>query len=1083
MPNLGHYDRHGGYTNQAIIIGKKIKTTQAGNMSTWEVECSRGSEWFEGGELEPDDRGVNAAGICFEMLCNDVTWMGAQESFLHQASFESVRDKIADYPISPLITEQAEAQALLARLFEYHDLFGRPHQDTWQFELGIWEHGDIDVDALPVIDSDDLTEEPELVGELWADTINYVRVRYSDREHLFKEKLSEPASDPNNFRIVGEKRAVELSREWCTDNAFANYIASVYLGINAQPKIPGSIRVKRESVDAKNLWPGKLAMLNVASDGRSYVIRLLNMDWPAANKGDVGFTIENERGIWPRRYTQPPIPFPGDFIVDPAEIKNERILELPSGELKTSGEIQIAVLAQRPSDKMAGFAVHCGLDEDAFDLVAPHNHFAAYGKIVDVAYPDSTDTLDTTVGFHVELFGVDKINAQTDTQRNDRTVLIVINNEIMSEGLVEPLGAGKFKVFSLRALYGTEKQTHAIGDEVFFIERAKIVPIENRNFAPGATRWFKLQAYTATQEYDLALVDPFSYTFHAGPPLGSIFDLALTSDAKVDSAGVLEALIYARWSYLEDQDINLFALAYRRTPGEVIETPSEVWIYRTVDPIDNNSAGYDFRVTPFQSYDVKVRPINRFGTAGEWSDIETIVSGAIDLFSITGLELAGQGADHNLYGRDAHLACRLNSPSQGTSIEGGPNGISGGIFDPLYIEFEWKIYEGALTLSQINAGEISPGVPIVRLDRESSTQPNWDWNLDRNIAAVLRTHPGAPALGCPLFTVWCGAHDKFNRAAAPAIIVVPKAPPTVGSNLLMNSASGAMDLSWLNPNVEAIDYIEININGILLGNIRRVPFPGTTHHVIPLINGLSYKFQLRWFDKFGLASSYLESDWSPVVGGFVGVELVDFSRESGPIIDGDTVAVTSRNPGAEIYYRGDANPAGPSDIHYTVPIIITGGNITITAAAVLNGVTGPSLTRNFATYTPGGGGGDPPPTRPDPPFFLPNNNSPEGPNYGGVFNTGSHDFLDVYLASIQDGTWNIFYTIAQGIFGVPADPTHSGGTPTGATIKVTSPTDHKTIRVTDPTDNRFHIKALVWKPGADTEDSIIVHGVYSIIHS
>src|SRR5207244_7663324 len=64
-------------------------------------------------------------------------------------------------------------------------------------------------------------------------------------------------------------------------------------------------------------------------------------------------------------------------------------LELPSG-LKDSSAIQVAVLAQRPSSQIVGFRVYSSVDNASYDLVAPENNFAAYGKVVDAAYPSST---------------------------------------------------------------------------------------------------------------------------------------------------------------------------------------------------------------------------------------------------------------------------------------------------------------------------------------------------------------------------------------------------------------------------------------------------------------------------------------------------------------------------------------------------------------------------------------------------------------------------------------------------------------------------------------------------------------------
>jgi hypothetical protein len=172
----------------------------------------------------------------------------------------------------------------------------------------------------------------------------------------------------------------------------------------------------------------------------------------------------------------------------------------------------VAVLAQRPSVSIVGFRVHVSVDDVVYDPIAGQKDFAAYGKIVNATYDDTTDDLDESVGVQVEMFGPDDIQSQTDTQRDDDNLLAFFGDtgEIASCGAMSNLGSGVKRVYLRRRLYGTAKASHAIGTEVWFIQRSQLVPVSNVAFVADATVFFKLQTLTATQELPIDDAPAFS---------------------------------------------------------------------------------------------------------------------------------------------------------------------------------------------------------------------------------------------------------------------------------------------------------------------------------------------------------------------------------------------------------------------------------------------------------------------------------------------------------------------------------------------------------------------------------------------
>jgi hypothetical protein len=514
MANLGHWDPHGAYRYQAMIAGKKVKCRNE-QVPNWEVEVGRGLPWFANTELEyDDDRGVNGAGIFYEWVTDDVFGRGYPEALLLQSSFENVRTRIDDFRISPFITDRQDFRSQVATLFEYFDLWARNTDGL--IELGQWEHGAIDIGSLPHIGPDDYVEEPDLTPSDFDDCVSKVTVVFSDREHSFKERPSQPYYNPNIFRITGEPRDVVLRRPWITDAALANRYAVEYGTMQCRPLISGSVKIRRDRARALGIRAGNLFVLDWASRDMSIVMRCKRRQWPAFNDQAASLTVENERGIWPSIYVPPPVPVPGNFVVSPTAIVHERIVELPSA-LRNKNALQVAVLAQRPSDSVTAFVTHVSRDDDVYDIAAPRNNFAAYGRVVNAAYPAVGPVLDTATGIQVEIFGVDNIGSQTDTQRDDRNLLLFVNGEIMSVGQVTPLGAGKYRIYVHRSLYGSTQSFHAIDSECFFIYRNNITPIDNRIFVAGETCFFKLQPYSSNQEYDLTLISAIEHTFASGP--------------------------------------------------------------------------------------------------------------------------------------------------------------------------------------------------------------------------------------------------------------------------------------------------------------------------------------------------------------------------------------------------------------------------------------------------------------------------------------------------------------------------------------------------------------------------------------
>jgi hypothetical protein len=604
----GHYDPHPGYRNVAIIVAKSAKC-RGTSMPTCKSEIARGLPWFNGGGVDSDDRGVNIAAIFYDWLTDTVTGRGLPESALHQASFEAERTALDNFRISPLITNQQPFRTYVAQLAEYADVWIR--RSGAQLELGHWQRGDIDVDALPEVTDDDLAGEPDLTPLTWDDCLTKVTVKYCDRAHNFKEVNSEPYYNGHVFRVIGEPREETLSRLWITDAALANQYATEYGIAYSRPGMSGSVPLLRARAKALGLHkPGVLFRLNSATLGLSIVMRSTRVAWPADADGIATLTVQSERSIWPERYVQPPAPHPGNFVVSVPAIANARVFELPSG-LKDSSAMQIAVLAQRPDDAVIGFRTHISTDNGTYDLAGTQEAFATFGKVV--SYAGFSGGLNE---FQVEIFGPDDLESQTDTQRENNTLLCFTGNEVVSVGQVQFLGGGLRRVFSTGPRYGATASGFPLDAPCWFILRSQLVRLENRNFLQNATRFFKFQPFTQGTEQTISSLVAYPYVFSDTPAVNSITNLVLGTDWDMPEQDEITARISATWDAVADV-----------TGYDVgIKLSSAVnWLTRSVGNVLSTEWT---RLLPGTSYEVRVRAFNQHGEPGLWSLPVTIVSSA-----------------------------------------------------------------------------------------------------------------------------------------------------------------------------------------------------------------------------------------------------------------------------------------------------------------------------------------------------------------------------------------------------------------------------------------------------------------------
>lgn len=615
----GHYDFHPAYRNQGLFVSRQFFLGSSPNVPNVIIILARGTKFFAGARFEAAEAGVNPMGPKYEVLTDDLFGCGIPEARLVTQTFQDTATALTNENVllAPALRQSAVARTFFADYFQYYDGFFRRNGSL--IEAGHFSHGDVDRALLPDLGSDDLVAEPSIKPGDLAATKNTFFVSYTNREKWYKDDDTDRYVDHANYYKVGRKREERLQRPYIIDGAQAVRHAVEWGKIFAIEPVTGSAAFAQNRIGT--LRHGDRFKTDIESLSLSFVWRIIAVEVSSDRDGTAKFTIENERGIGPVAFTQPPAPRPQDFQVKAVAIANARIVELPSGDLKTIAATQIAILAQRPSADILGFKVYISSDNGTtYDPVGAQTHFATFGRIASLAYSAGTADVDTATGALIDLFGVDLENvaaaSQSDGQRDDRNLLCFVDNEIMAVGAVQSTGSGRYRIFFRRALYGTAKAAHAIDANCWFIPRAFVEPLDNRNFVAAGTRFFKLVPYIFGGDYDIGQVTPIQYTFGSVPSVNAVSNLQLTTDSVSTADKKVDARISATWSFVADQDIASFEVGLKRSSDSdwqtrnVGGTPATTW------------SG----LSPSTYYDVRVRPVNSAGEPGLWCTPANIFS-------------------------------------------------------------------------------------------------------------------------------------------------------------------------------------------------------------------------------------------------------------------------------------------------------------------------------------------------------------------------------------------------------------------------------------------------------------------------
>jgi hypothetical protein len=405
---------------------------------------------------------------------------------------------------------------------------------------------DYDVDTIPTLGPAEISSVQNFTKTLWSQTLNTVRIKFTDRTQGYKEDVTAQAIDFANIRFQKKPRPSEIEMQTVYDPIVANKLAARELSNVNVPLYSTSLTLNRMGYALppgsvfKFTWPE----YNIVS----MVMRVRKLGLGTLADGTI--TMDVVQDVFSVADAIMSAPAGSPYVkptLTPGPILAPMLFELPywldnNAALGTlAGQQSIAVIAAAPEAYSIGFNGYVvGTPDDAEVLsVVPYAVTAKLSAALNMYDGFVAGVLPTLVIKTI----------------SDATVLVVgsvasgsglflLNNEIMAYENFHDNGDGTYNLLNVhRALFDTVYASAAENDEIYFIPNS-----ENfvGNLVVGTEVDFKLADVTSAGEYPTPATIPFTPTDRRGLPLPPDA-LAVAGVRALDSTGDVGGTVTLTW--------------------------------------------------------------------------------------------------------------------------------------------------------------------------------------------------------------------------------------------------------------------------------------------------------------------------------------------------------------------------------------------------------------------------------------------------------------------------------------------------------------------------------------------------------
>lgn len=508
------------YVGQSIIVLEHCYIGTQAQLKAASFELARytnGLGLASGVNIIGDD--LNPAEILYQLLTLDWGGLDVDPFDIETSSFLSAAATLAaeGNGMSLIISSANSGKAAIEEVLRQID--GIMYQDptTGKVVLDLVRR-DYLVEDLTVLDETSIVSVRNFSRTSWEDTINQVRVTYTNRSNKF-EKGSAVVQDMANINSQGRLRSTNISFPGVTEGQLAVEIATREMAQLSVPLFKATLEVNRR---ASQLRPGEPFLFSWPEYGiEQVVMRVQRFNLGELIDGRIVIDCVQDEFATDLTVFAPP----EDSYHEPIDrtalaITQAAVVEVPYWIMQqqdfiplppsTSNRTFVMALARSPGTYQQGYTAT--IEQSGTSALAVDHELYSESAILNTAF-------DRLAGFATGTMTSMIIDAPSDSgawlvaastaETKAGVNLFRLGDEIMSFETVTP-GAGIWTLGNVRrGLLDTRAIDHSVGEVMFLLSAD---PISESEWLGTTALTGKLQSFTDRDETPYADADSFALT-------------------------------------------------------------------------------------------------------------------------------------------------------------------------------------------------------------------------------------------------------------------------------------------------------------------------------------------------------------------------------------------------------------------------------------------------------------------------------------------------------------------------------------------------------------------------------------------
>lgn len=507
-----HFPETPAYVGISTVVLEDALLGRVPHLHAMYFEASRYTDGMGLGILAKIGDDVNPVEVLFQILTSKWGGLNFDTNRLDFDSFKKCADVLYQEKngMSLLISSPNDGKRVLKEILR--QIEGIIYQNPYTGKLVLrLIRKDYDLLELPKLNEDNVVSLRHYSQSSWDDTMNQVRVSFSNRENNYEKSVA-IVQDMANIGMLDRVKSTNISFPYCTDAALASKLAARELSQLSVPLSQVTLEVNRAAV--VNLLPGDVILWSWPDyNVESMILRVQKFNYGDLEDGVVQLVCLQDRFAVAATVYAPPV---RSFHVP---IKNEAtypqgevVYELPyflaiqanqdRNLLEKSNITWIAAMVRNVDVNQLGFNVETTQIGDIPIILRNCSYSKSAVLSEDIGYTKGFDGSDIEISVSGASGGGAWLNSTATIQeRRQGKHLILIDDELLSfESATKSADSDVWTLKKVqRALLDTKFTYHAKDSVVWLINFNAYLP---RDFAGETKTETKITTFTEFDTFE-----------------------------------------------------------------------------------------------------------------------------------------------------------------------------------------------------------------------------------------------------------------------------------------------------------------------------------------------------------------------------------------------------------------------------------------------------------------------------------------------------------------------------------------------------------------------------------------------------